>query len=169
MNMDHLYVKTSKINGKGLHTSKKIRAGEVVGVVHGDIEIVKKWTTALSNKSLNWIGIGRYSWINTNKSPFRFINHSCGPNTYIKGKRMVIALRDIPADSEEITMDYSFTECDKGWSIESCGCGSRECRKNIGPVTSLSLSYFKKKISLIPENFRKIFLIDYKKVNNIAK
>ena len=165
MNMNHLYVKTSKINGKGLHTTKRIKAGETVGLVHGGVEIVKKWTTALSKKSLNWIGIGRYSWINTNKSPFRYINHSCNPNTYIRGKRTVIALVDIPADSE-VTMDYSFTECDKGWSIESCRCGAKDCRKTIGPVTSLSLPYFKKKSSLIPENFRKIFLIDYKKVNN---
>ena len=163
MNMDHLYLHESKINGKGLYTSKNIKRGERVGIIEGEIEIVRNWTSVLSQKSLNWIGIGRYSWINTRNSPFRYINHSCDPNTYIIGKRTIIALKDVSA-GQEVTMDYSFTEADKGWSIEKCTCGSNNCRKKIGPITSLNLDTFKKNISIIPENFRKIFLVDYRKL-----
>ncbi len=168
MNMDHLYLRESRINGKGLHTSRKIKKGERIGMIEGEIEIVRKWTPALSLKSPNWIGIGRYSWINTKNSPFRFINHSCDPNTYIVGKRTVVALEDIK-EGQEITMDYSFTEADKGWSIEKCTCGSSNCRKRIGPITTLSISTFKKNISLIPENFKRIFLVDYRKLTAYKK
>jgi uncharacterized protein len=168
MNMDHLYLKASKINGKGLHTAIKIKKDARVGTIQGEIEIVRKWTSALSQKSFNWIGIGRFSWINTNKSPFRYINHSCNPNTYIVGKRIVLALRDI-APNEEVTMDYSFTEADPGWYIDPCSCGSKNCRSHIGPITSLDVTTFKKNISIIPENFKRIFLVDYRKLTTSKK
>lgn len=168
MNMDHLYLKASKINGKGLYTSKDIKKGERVGNIEGEVEIIRKWTTALSLKSPNWIGIGRYSWINTKNSPFKCINHSCSPNTYILGKRTVIALVDIKKDSE-VTMDYSFTEADSGWNIYPCNCGSKNCRKNIGPITSLDINTFKNNISIIPENFKKLFLVDYRKLTSTSK
>lgn len=161
--MDHLSIKTSKINGKGLHTSKKFKRGERIGTIEGEVIIIKKWTAYLSKISPNWIGIGRYSWINTKDSPFRYINHSCAPNTYILGKRTFIALKDIAAD-EELTMDYSFTEADKGWEISNCGCNNSNCRKKIGPITTLDLKTFKKNESIIPENFKRIFKVDYRKL-----
>lgn len=161
MNMDHLYLKSSKINGKGLHTSKAIMHGERVGVIHGETEHIKVWTPRLSKISPNWIGIGRYTWINTKNSPFRYINHSCDPNTIIIGKRTVVALKDIPADTE-VTMDYSFTESDKGWSI-ICNCGSKNCRKKIGPIDTLSKIYFESVRKLIPENFKRIYEVNKRK------
>lgn len=163
MHMEHLFLKKSKINGTGLYTNRTIKRGERVGIIHGDIEIIRKWTSHLSKISPNWIGIGRYSWINTKSSPFRYINHSCEPNTYIQGKRIVIALKDIN-QNDEVTMDYSLTEADSGWCIEKCNCGTKSCRKKIGPITSLPLKTFQEKKRIIPENFQKIFLVDHKKL-----
>lgn len=168
MNMDHLYIKTSKINGKGLHSSKKIAKGDKIGIIHGKVEIIKKWTPKLSSISPNWIGIGRYSWINTINSPFRYINHSCDPNTLIVGKRTVLAIKPINSN-EEVTMDYSFTESDSGWCIEKCACGSKNCRGYIGPITSLDLKTFQKNQQFIPENFKRIYLIDYRKLTASQK
>lgn len=165
MNMDHLQIKRSEINGNGLHTKKQIDINSRVGTIQGETVIVKAFTKKLSQESLNWIGIGRYSWINTKSSPFRYINHSCDPNTYILGKQTVIALKNIKPN-EEITMDYSLTEADKGWSIESCTCGSVSCRKIIGSITSLSDSEFDKYFSLVPKNFKRIFLKDRKKLTS---
>lgn len=164
MNMSHLFLKRSRIDGTGLHTKKLLRSGEKVGLIHGKVEIVRKWTPLLSKISPNWIGIGRYSWINTKESPFRHINHSCSPNTYIVGKRTVVALRDIAVD-EELTMDYSFTEADPGWSIPRCKCGSKQCRRIIGPIYSLDKKTFQKNKSLIAENFRNIFLTEKKRTS----
>jgi SET domain-containing protein len=167
MSMEHLFLKRSKINGTGLYTKKRLRPGDRVGIIHGEIEIVRKWTPSLSKISPNWIGIGRYSWINTKESPFRYINHSCEPNTYIIGKRTVVALKSIEAE-DEVTMDYSFTEADPGWSIPNCKCGSKECRGTIGPIFSLKPKTFQQKKSLIPENFKKIFLTEFKRKKDVG-
>lgn len=54
-----------------------------------------------------------------------FMNHSCDPNTWYSGDRMV-ARRDIMPD-EEITYDYA-TDCTgRDWGFK-CGCGSSVCR-----------------------------------------
>jgi GNAT superfamily N-acetyltransferase len=63
------------------------------------------------------------------RSPERFINHRCDPNTYIRtiaGDRYVVALREIrPGD--EITYDYLVNgDGDTEWA---CACGSPTCRK----------------------------------------
>lgn len=165
--MEHLFLKRSKINGTGLYTKKRLKPGDRVGIIEGEVEIVRKWTPALSKISPNWIGIGRYSWINTKKSPFRYINHSCDPNTYIVGKRTVVALKNIAAD-DEVTMDYSLTEADQGYTVPGgCHCGSKKCRKMIGPINSLTVPMFKKVQHLVPKNFKKIFLTELKK-NNVG-
>jgi hypothetical protein len=63
--------------------------------------------------------------------PERYINHSCDPNVYvatIKGKRVVIALRDIPA-GEEIAYDYCINA--GGDTLWTCHCGGGRCRHTI--------------------------------------
>jgi uncharacterized protein len=161
--MEYLYTKKSKINGTGLHTKRPFKKEERIGVIHGNVEIVKKFTPKLSAISWNWIGIGRYSWINTKLSPFKYINHSCDPNTYIQGKRIVLALKPISAD-EELTMDYSLTEADPDfWLPGGCTCKSTNCRKKVGPVYSLSVAEFKKLKPRITAPFRKIFAVELKK------
>lgn len=161
--MKHLFIKKSPINGSGLHTKLAFNTNDKIGTIHGDIEIVKKFTPTLAALSWNWIGAGRYSWINTQHSPFRYINHSCNPNTYIQGKRQVIALKKIRAD-EELTMDYSLTEADPDfWLPGGCSCGSKQCRGKIGPVYSLSHKDFKRLEPIITKRFKKIFLVELNK------
>ncbi|MDR3619190.1 MAG: SET domain-containing protein-lysine N-methyltransferase [Paludisphaera borealis] len=63
------------------------------------------------------------------RSPERFINHRCDPNTYIRtiaGDRYVVALTEIhPGD--EITYNYCINgDGDTEWS---CSCDSPDCRK----------------------------------------
>ena len=60
-------------------------------------------------------------------SPARFVNHSCDPNTFIRGF-FGIAKRDIKK-GEEITEDYS-KEHNPGFKME-CRCGSKNCKKII--------------------------------------
>jgi SET domain len=165
--VNHLYTQKSSINGHGLHTRTPLKKGERVGVIHGDVEIVRKFTPKLSEMSWNWIGIGRYSWINTKNSPFKYINHSCAPNTYISGKRQVIALKNIATD-EELTMDYSLTEADPDfWLPGGCTCQAPTCRKKVGPVYSLSARDFQKHLKIITAPFKKIYEVEAKKHNTI--
>ncbi len=155
-----LYIKKSRIIGSGLYTDRAIKKGERVGVIHGPVVIVHKFVGKLVEQSLNWIGIGRYSWVNTKDSPFKYINHSCEPNTYIIGKRIVVALRNIAAN-EEVTMDYSLTEADPDYTVPGgCRCGSRKCRKVVGPIQSLTRAQYNALKPIITPHFRQIYEVD---------
>jgi len=158
--MVELYVKKSKIEGNGLFVRQSVKKGERVGYIHGPIKVFREFTPDVSKKMVDWIGVGRFSWINTSNSPFKYINHSCDPNVAIIGKRTVRAIRDIKAN-EEITMDYSLTEAEPGWKI-SCSCGSKNCRKVIKPISKLPEKIFNRHKNNIPENFKRIYYIDNK-------
>jgi len=54
------------------------------------------------------------------KYPWRFLNHSCAPNTAIRG-RTVVAIRPIARD-DEVTFDYNTTELAMA-SPFVCRCG----------------------------------------------
>lgn len=155
--MKKLYIKRSTINGNGLFIGRNFKKGEIVDFVHGPKILIKDWTPKLSKISPNWIGASKYTWIITDDSPFKYINHSCEPNVAIKGQRTVYALKNLVTD-EEIVMDYSLTETDKGWSIAACSCGSKYCRKKIGPITSLTVDQFKKYKSIISPRFINAYL-----------
>jgi hypothetical protein len=55
---------------------------------------------------------------------WQFVNHSCAPNTYVRG-RSLVAVRDI-ATGEEVTFDYNTTEWEVVDAFE-CGCGHPSC------------------------------------------
>lgn len=60
--------------------------------------------------------LDRYFW--------RFMNHSCEPNTLIRGQE-VVALRPIPPWAD-VTFDYNATEYDMADPFV-CRCGSPQC------------------------------------------
>lgn len=119
--------------------------------------VIRKFDNRVSAQTVNWIGCGKFTWINTDNSPFRFINHSCAPNAAIKGERTVYALRALQA-REEITIDYSLNEMEKGWRIPRCNCRSLDCRSQIGPLISLPPEIYAKKAAYISRKFREIYL-----------
>jgi SET domain-containing protein len=65
-----------------------------------------------------------------------FVNHSCQPNCetdQIRGKMLVIALRDLAA-GEELTYDYNLYD---GEDDAPCLCGSKRCRGSLYSATHL--------------------------------
>lgn len=62
------------------------------------------------------VAVAEYGW--------RFLNHSCEPNAWIRGLELV-ALDDVPAGAE-ITFDYNATEWDMA-SPFTCLCGTPSC------------------------------------------
>lgn len=158
--MEKLYVEQSKINGRGLFIAKALKKGELIDYVHGDIHVFKDISSDISEMMLDWIGVGRHSWIDTSDSMFRFINHSCDPNVAIVTKRKVIAIKNIPANTE-ITMDYSLTEAEEDWYID-CDCGAKQCRRKIGPISSIPRRTFNKYKQYIPKNFIRIYEYDHR-------
>lgn len=67
--------------------------------------------------------------------PWRFLNHSCDPNTRIV-RRNVIAVRSIRA-GEELTFNYNTTESSLA-SPFTCHCGSLVCHGVIRGFTHLT-------------------------------
>jgi hypothetical protein len=59
-----------------------------------------------------------------------FVNHSCDPNVWMEGSVTVVAGRDIHP-GEEIRGDYAVWECEAGYVLEPCNCGSPQCRQRI--------------------------------------
>lgn len=157
INVKNLYTKKSPINGMGLYTKREFQTNSFIAYVKGPIVRVDFFTPKLSQQSLNWIGASKHTWIDTAKSPFKHINHSCNPNCYFVGTRSVYACKPI-APGSELTIDYSLNEADEGWSISPCNCGAKKCRKTITPITKISLKVFKDKRPLISKKFQNIFL-----------
>lgn len=154
--MKKLYTKKSSINGSGLFTYKNFSKGDFVAYISGDIKVIKKFNYYLSENTINWIGVGRFSWIDTTNSLFKFVNHSCDPNTALISKRKVIAIKPIKA-GDEITLDYSLTECEDEWSIPNCECGSKKCRNKITALQHLPIDIFTTKKQYIPKNLVKTY------------
>lgn len=157
-----LHIKRSGIIGQGLFTDSRIKKGSLVGVIKGPIIVDRIVENQRLDDTFDWIGVGRYSWINTDKSIFKYINHACDPNTYIKGKRLVIALKDIAA-GEEVTMDYSLTEAGEYTLPGGCRCKAKNCRKSVGPIYSLNRAEYNKRKHLVGEKFRRVYEVEQKR------
>lgn len=157
--MKTLYKDTSSIHGAGLHIKEGAKKGEKIAYIQGDTHVFRSFNPEISKRMIDWIGVGRYTWIDTSKSMFRFINHSCDPNVVIVGQRTVIAFKDIPPESE-ITMDYSITEAEPGWKLENCNCGTKLCRGTVLPIYKLKRSAYSRYLPHIPKNFQKIYKIE---------
>ena len=144
-----IYIGKSKLHGKGLFASRNIKRGEVIFFVKG--KKIKFFITDEKRAKvagLNWVGVGKNEWINPEKEYSVYFNHSCNPNSAIKGRVTVVALRNIEKE-EEITFDYSTTEGDIFWSMK-CHCEEPNCRKTIRSIQFLPLKVFKKySLSLI--------------------
>jgi SET domain len=113
-----LYVDGSAIEG----AARRFVAGSVLSPLYGKLHRNPRHTDP------NWIGIGPDTWIEA-AHPFNRINHSCAPNAQLGPRRQVLALHDIAA-GEEVTIDYSTTECDPSWHM-TCGCRTDNCRQGL--------------------------------------
>lgn len=157
--MKKIEVRDSGIEGKGLFAAEPIKAGERIQYIRGPMfkKVIRGNEEAMA--IMNSIGVGRYSWISTDGTPFRYINHSCEPNAAIVGTKMVVAMKDIP-QGKEITIDYSMTDADPYWNMD-CDCKTKTCRKKIASIQSVPPEVFKRHMPFIPKNFQRIYLRGY--------
>lgn len=157
--MKKIEVRESKIEGKGVFALEPIRKGERIQYIRGPRfkRVIKGEDEAMS--LMNSIGIGRYSWVDTEGTPFRYINHSCEPNAAIVTAKTVVAMKNI-RKGEEITIDYSMTDADPFWQM-TCVCGTKTCRKRIASIQGVPPHVFKRHMPFIPKNFQRIYLKEY--------
>lgn len=154
--MKNIRIDASHIHGRGVFADEDIKKGDRIQYING-ARMKKVTKSANDSKSIDhWIGVGRFSWINTEGTPFRYINHSCEPNAAIAGTKTVVALEDIPKDTE-ITIDYSMTDADPHWSID-CHCGTSTCRKEIRAIYTVPNEVFKRHMPYIPRYFQRLYI-----------
>lgn len=159
--MKKIYVSETRNIGKGIYACRNIRKGETLFVAKGLIvHLTPAEADLASRRHLydNAIEIGKGTWLDPIPGNLlNYINHSCNPNTGIRGTRTFVALRDI-RKGEQIVYDYSTTQDDRcdTWVLE-CKCGEKNCRRKIKGVQSLPLETYKKLMPFIPKYFQSAY------------
>jgi SET domain-containing protein len=126
---DALTVGRSGIVGKGLFSGTRIPKGAKIGEFEGEkIGLREARRRARGRKIVAIVELEKHA-LDATASPrgFRFINHSCDANTYIRctPTRAEFYAKRAIAKGEELTADYGETQHN---GTLSCRCGSRRCR-----------------------------------------
>lgn len=124
----------SDISNYGTFAREKIQKGELIAVFGGFVmntDIVKNLAGSAKYMVLQ-VDDHQFIGSRTNKEFGNgdYVNHSCEPNSGIRGQIDLIAMRDIEA-GEEITFDYCMTISDDLFDRMECHCGAKTCRKVI--------------------------------------
>lgn len=126
-------VRASEIHGRGLFATAAISSDEIVAVKGGHIVTRDQITDIRARLGPVEIQIDNDLFIApvTNEErelSMLYTNHSCDPNTGLRGEITFVALRDIRR-GEELTHDWAMTDNDD-YSVE-CNCRSSRCRGTI--------------------------------------
>ena len=134
-----LMVKNTVAYGMGVFAKEDVKQGERLAIFGGDImyideikslpEELRDYTLQIEERFV--LGSSRNA---TEPEDTDFFNHSCEPNSGLKGQIFLVAIRDIQKD-EEITFDYAMVlsksvGSDIVFEME-CKCGSKNCRRKI--------------------------------------
>lgn len=121
-----IIVKKSRIEGKGVFASRNFKSGEIV--IKWDIsrQLSTEQEKEIPEKEKKYIAHTGAKII-LQKSPAKYVNHSCNPNTHVENF-CDMAIRDIKK-GEEITSDYN--ECLGPEEILNCNCKSKNCKKSV--------------------------------------
>lgn len=123
-------VAKSKIAGMGAYALQRIPARKKIGDLGGTIITMKEALKLIKNlKVINLVELDDDLALNASANPndMRFINHSCGPNTYLrvmKNRVEFYALKNIKK-GQELSCDYGETHHD---GKLPCRCGAKNCR-----------------------------------------
>jgi len=134
---DKVKVNRSGIDQRGVFAVKPIKKDEIIAVWGGSIitqaEFDKLGRTCFKEIENYATKIAdEFYLVSCKKGGLEdddFFNHSCDPNSGIKGQLVIAAMRDIAA-GEEITYDYCMTDADFNYSFK-CNCGVPCCRGRV--------------------------------------
>jgi uncharacterized protein len=123
-------VRRSRIQGHGLFALTALPARRKIGELGG--ERISLREARRRARKTDCIAIVEFSDgtaldASRNGNDFRYVNHSCDPNTFMRlyrGRVEFYALRPVEA-GEELTCDYGPTHHD---GALPCRCGSAKCR-----------------------------------------
>ena len=130
--MNSLVVRPSKINGRGVFASAALPARRKIGEVIGEwVRLPEARRAAERQAKIYLIELSRRWALDCSKiPPFKYLNHSCRPNCYLRIHRdcvEVYTLREIAAGSE-LTVNYGETP-HKGGMV--CRCGAPGCKQRL--------------------------------------
>ena len=124
-----LYVAKSAIVGKGLFTKSRIPKGAKVGEFGGErIGLREARRRAKGKRIVAIVELDKFAYDATvGDNAFRWINHSCDANTFIRctPTRAEFYARRAIAAGEELTTDYVESHHD---GKLPCRCGAKGCR-----------------------------------------
>ncbi len=126
---DRLQVRASRFAGKGLFAGIAIPARAKIGEFEGErIGLREARRRAAGRRIIAIVELDSFALDATaSRRGFRFINHSCEPNTYMRctaDRAEFYALRDIAAGTE-LTVDYGENQHN---GTLRCRCGAGRCR-----------------------------------------
>lgn len=126
---DALVVRRSRFVGRGLFAGTDIPGRAKIGEFEGEVIGLREARRRAKGRDIVAIVEleGHALDATDSKRGFRFINHSCAPNTYIRctaTRAEFYALRDIRR-GEELTADYG--ESHHNGRLP-CRCGAARCR-----------------------------------------
>jgi SET domain-containing protein len=127
-----LRIGRSRIVGRGLFTATRIARRAKIGEFEGEVIGLREARRRAKGRDIIAIVELERHALDATRSPrgFRFINHSCDPNTFIRctpARAEFYARRDIAA-GEELTVDY--VDSHHNGRLR-CACGARNCRGKI--------------------------------------
>jgi SET domain-containing protein len=123
-------VRKSRIDGKGLFAVTRIKARSKIGEMAGEaITQAEARRRAQGKRRIALVELGDGKAVDGRRkgNAFRYVNHSCSPNAYMRvcyGRVEIYSLRAI-RPGEEITCNYGPTHHDGNLR---CRCGSDNCR-----------------------------------------
>jgi SET domain-containing protein len=126
---DALRVGASRLTGRGLFAGSFVAKRAKIGEFEGEIvSIAEARRRAARRRLIAIVELERRAIDATaTRRGFRYINHSCEPNTFMRctaTRAEFYALRDI-RPGEELTVDYGESHHE---GRLRCRCGSRKCR-----------------------------------------
>ncbi len=124
-----LTVGRSRLTGRGLFAGSAIPARAKIGEFEGEVIGIREARRRASNRRIVAIVELERHAIDATRTGrgFRFINHSCDPNTFMRctATRAEFYARRAIRAGEELTVDYVDSHHD---GKLRCRCGARNCR-----------------------------------------
>ena len=167
-----LSVRPSKIQGRGAFAKRAFLKGEVVLEIDDSDPVVDR--AALTPEQEIYIdvfvGVDGQEKVTWMKSPERFINHSCDPDTFVRtdmtsGVRRVLALRTI-RKGDELTWDYAMNIWEAWVAPVPCHCGTGNCLGMIrGNFFTLPREVQQRYLPLLDEPFKERFAHEIQSLN----